>query len=80
MLHLQAMKTRSDTDLERYLDEHKADRMASYEAFLRIPSISALPERAPSHAGDDDGRTEPLQPSRPRRQMAGAYSRPAGKG
>jgi acetylornithine deacetylase/succinyl-diaminopimelate desuccinylase-like protein len=40
--------TATDTALESYLDQHRADRMASYEAFLRIPSISALPQ----HAGD----------------------------
>jgi acetylornithine deacetylase/succinyl-diaminopimelate desuccinylase-like protein len=36
------------TDLETYLDSNKDRRLASYEAFLRIPSISALP----AHAGD----------------------------
>jgi acetylornithine deacetylase/succinyl-diaminopimelate desuccinylase-like protein len=35
-------------DLEAYLDANRGRRMASYEAFLRIPSISALP----AHAGD----------------------------
>ena len=36
------------TDLEAYLDSNKDRRLASYEAFLRIPSISTLP----AHAGD----------------------------
>jgi acetylornithine deacetylase/succinyl-diaminopimelate desuccinylase-like protein len=36
------------TDLETYLDSNKDRRLASYEAFLRIPSISALP----AHAAD----------------------------
>jgi acetylornithine deacetylase/succinyl-diaminopimelate desuccinylase-like protein len=35
-------------DFERYLDEHHADRIATFEDFLRIPSISGLPQ----HAGD----------------------------
>ena len=35
-------------DLETYLDSNKDRRLASYEAFLRIPSISALP----AHAAD----------------------------
>ncbi|HEY0444614.1 MAG TPA: dipeptidase [Candidatus Limnocylindrales bacterium] len=34
------------TPLETYLDANRDRRMASYEAFLRIPSISTLPERA----------------------------------
>ena len=34
------------TDLEAYLDANRKRRMASYEAFLRIPSISALPQHA----------------------------------
>jgi len=34
------------TDLETYLDSNKERRLASYEAFLRIPSISALPANA----------------------------------
>jgi acetylornithine deacetylase/succinyl-diaminopimelate desuccinylase-like protein len=34
------------TDLEAYLDANRDRRMASYEAFLRIPSISALPQHA----------------------------------
>jgi acetylornithine deacetylase/succinyl-diaminopimelate desuccinylase-like protein len=37
----------TDQDLEGYLDEHKDARLESYKAFLRIPSISALPEHAP---------------------------------
>jgi acetylornithine deacetylase/succinyl-diaminopimelate desuccinylase-like protein len=36
------------TDLERYLEANRERRLASYLEFLRIPSISALPE----HAGD----------------------------
>ena len=35
-------------DLERHLDATHDDRLESYRDFLRIPSISALPE----HAGD----------------------------
>src|SRR5256714_6881389 len=34
-------------DLEAYLDANRDKRLASYEAFLRIPSISALPAHAP---------------------------------
>jgi acetylornithine deacetylase/succinyl-diaminopimelate desuccinylase-like protein len=33
-------------DLESYLDSNKDRRLLSYEAFLRIPSISALPAHA----------------------------------
>ena len=33
--------------LEEYLESTADRRMASYEAFLRIPSVSALPEHAP---------------------------------
>jgi acetylornithine deacetylase/succinyl-diaminopimelate desuccinylase-like protein len=40
------MATTTTSDLERYLDEHEADRLRAYEDFLRIPSISALPEHA----------------------------------
>ncbi len=32
---------------ERYLDEHAAERLESFKALVRIPSISALPEHAP---------------------------------
>src|SRR5436309_15783441 len=32
--------------LEEYLESTADRRMASYEAFLRIPSVSALPEHA----------------------------------
>jgi acetylornithine deacetylase/succinyl-diaminopimelate desuccinylase-like protein len=39
--------TTTTTDLDRYLDEHQADRLKTYEDFLRIPSISALPQHAP---------------------------------
>ncbi len=35
------------TDLEAYLDANRERRMASYMDFLRIPSISALPQHAP---------------------------------
>ena len=38
--------TTTTTDLEAYLDANRDRRMASYEAFLRIPSISALPKHA----------------------------------
>jgi acetylornithine deacetylase/succinyl-diaminopimelate desuccinylase-like protein len=41
------MTTTATTDLDRYLDEHQADRLKTYEDFLRIPSISALPQHAP---------------------------------
>jgi len=37
-----------DAALEQYLDAHRDVRIASFEAFLRIPSVGALPE----HAGD----------------------------
>jgi acetylornithine deacetylase/succinyl-diaminopimelate desuccinylase-like protein len=37
---------RTDADLEAYLDANREARLRSYEAFLRIPSISTLPERA----------------------------------
>jgi acetylornithine deacetylase/succinyl-diaminopimelate desuccinylase-like protein len=36
------------SDLEAYLTEHQADRLGTLERFLRIPSVSTLPE----HAGD----------------------------
>ncbi len=32
--------------IEQYLDDTHGERMASYEAFLRIPSVSALPDHA----------------------------------
>ncbi len=38
--------TVTTTDLEAYLDANRDARMASYEAFLRIPSISTLPKHA----------------------------------
>ena len=38
----------TDTAFEAYLDETRGRRLDDYQAFLRIPSISALPE----HAGD----------------------------
>jgi acetylornithine deacetylase/succinyl-diaminopimelate desuccinylase-like protein len=34
-------------DIEAYLDETKDARLESYKAFLRIPSISAIPTHAP---------------------------------
>jgi acetylornithine deacetylase/succinyl-diaminopimelate desuccinylase-like protein len=43
------MTTETDPQLatlESYLAETQAERMASYEAFLRIPSVSAIPEYA----------------------------------
>jgi acetylornithine deacetylase/succinyl-diaminopimelate desuccinylase-like protein len=40
------MTTTADA-LETYLDANRDRRMGSYEAFLRIPSVSALPEHAP---------------------------------
>jgi acetylornithine deacetylase/succinyl-diaminopimelate desuccinylase-like protein len=39
------MTTTTDA-LETYLDANQDRRLASYEAFLRIPSVSALPEHA----------------------------------
>jgi acetylornithine deacetylase/succinyl-diaminopimelate desuccinylase-like protein len=36
----------TDAALERYLDDHRDERLEDYKAFLRIPSISALPEHA----------------------------------
>jgi acetylornithine deacetylase/succinyl-diaminopimelate desuccinylase-like protein len=36
----------ADPRLERYLDDHAEARLADYQAFLRIPSISTLPEHA----------------------------------
>ncbi len=42
------MTTTADPALERFFDAHRDERMASYEAFLRIPSISTLP----AHAAD----------------------------
>jgi acetylornithine deacetylase/succinyl-diaminopimelate desuccinylase-like protein len=36
----------TDTELERFLDDRKDARLESYKAFLRIPSISALPQYA----------------------------------
>jgi acetylornithine deacetylase/succinyl-diaminopimelate desuccinylase-like protein len=41
------MTTDALTKIEAYLDDHRAERLRTYEAFLRIPSISALPEHAP---------------------------------
>src|ERR1035437_3771254 len=36
-----------DQDLERFLDTTKEQRLESYKALLRIPSISGMPEHAP---------------------------------
>ncbi len=36
----------TDAALERFLTEHAAERLEDYQAFLRIPSISTLPEHA----------------------------------
>jgi acetylornithine deacetylase/succinyl-diaminopimelate desuccinylase-like protein len=36
-----------DQDLERFLDTTKEQRLESYKALLRIPSISGMPEYAP---------------------------------
>jgi acetylornithine deacetylase/succinyl-diaminopimelate desuccinylase-like protein len=38
--------TDSDAALEAHLETGRADRLESYKSFLRIPSISALPEHA----------------------------------
>src|SRR5918997_6416585 len=38
--------TATDDALERFLDEHADERLESYKAFLRIPSISTLPDHA----------------------------------
>jgi len=38
--------TSSDPALETFLDDRRDERLESYKAFLRIPSISALPEHA----------------------------------
>jgi acetylornithine deacetylase/succinyl-diaminopimelate desuccinylase-like protein len=37
----------TDAKLEAYLDANREARLDSYKAFLRIPSISALPQHAP---------------------------------
>jgi len=39
-------RTRTAPDLEAYLDATREARLASFREFLRIPSISALPEHA----------------------------------
>ncbi len=41
-----ATKTTPDMALETFLDDRRDERLESYKAFLRIPSISALPEHA----------------------------------
>ena len=38
---------RSMDDIEAYLDATHQARLESYKAFLRIPSISAIPAHAP---------------------------------
>jgi acetylornithine deacetylase/succinyl-diaminopimelate desuccinylase-like protein len=40
------MTTTTTSELDRFLDAHQADRLRTYEEFLRIPSISALPQHA----------------------------------
>jgi acetylornithine deacetylase/succinyl-diaminopimelate desuccinylase-like protein len=37
----------ADDRIERHLEATRAERLDSFQAFLRIPSISALPEHAP---------------------------------
>jgi acetylornithine deacetylase/succinyl-diaminopimelate desuccinylase-like protein len=39
-------ETPADTAIETFLYDHRDERIESYKAFLRIPSISALPEHA----------------------------------
>ena len=39
-------QTTSDSDIEAFLDDRRNERLESYKEFLRIPSISALPEHA----------------------------------
>ena len=39
--------TATPPSVDRYLDETQDARLESYKDFLRIPSISALPEHAP---------------------------------
>ena len=41
------MTTATDQALEDYLAAHAEERLESYKDFVRIPSISALPEHAP---------------------------------
>jgi len=41
------MMTATDQALEEFLAAHAAERIESYKEFVRIPSISALPEHAP---------------------------------
>jgi acetylornithine deacetylase/succinyl-diaminopimelate desuccinylase-like protein len=48
------MTTTITPDLERYLDDHEAERLRTYEDFLRIPSISTLPQ----HAADCNAAAE----------------------
>jgi acetylornithine deacetylase/succinyl-diaminopimelate desuccinylase-like protein len=39
-------QTTSDSAIEAFLDDRRDERLESYKEFLRIPSISALPEHA----------------------------------
>jgi len=39
-------ETTPDSAIEAFLDDRRDERLESYKAFLRIPSISALPEHA----------------------------------
>ena len=39
--------TQTDTGVEAFLDAHREERLESYLEFLRIPSISTLPEHRP---------------------------------
>jgi acetylornithine deacetylase/succinyl-diaminopimelate desuccinylase-like protein len=39
-------ETAPDTAIETYLDDRREERLESYKALLRIPSISALPQHA----------------------------------
>jgi acetylornithine deacetylase/succinyl-diaminopimelate desuccinylase-like protein len=43
-----------DTAIETFLDDHREERLESYKALLRIPSISALPQ----HAADCEATAE----------------------
>ena len=39
--------TATDHDLDAYLEPRREERLERLKAFLRIPSISALPQHAP---------------------------------
>ena len=41
------MTIQTDTGVEAFLDAHREERLESYLEFLRIPSISTLPEHRP---------------------------------